>query len=282
MAHGDLWLNSPHGKKWFVKGLFDRMKRIHWAVFYFLGYPVLMSGQTIPLKTDTVNFALSQSKGLKISTLAGVGLPVLMITYGIVSLENHAAMDLDYSTQRELYKHNSLLNSPLDNYFQFAPAVAAFGLKAAGVKSRNSWGDMLVLYAVGNMLETAVVYTTKKITPRERPNGVGQNSFPSGHTATAFVAAEFLRQEYRGHSVWFGIGGYAMGALIGASRVYNDKHWVSDVVTGAGIGILSTKVVYWTYPLLKKTFFGRQGKYQSFVLPSVSTSHVGFAMTATF
>ena len=96
------------------------------------------------------------------------------------------------------------------------------------------------------------VTPTKKLTHRTRPDSSTDNSFPSGHTATAFVAAEFLHQEYGEKSVWISVGGYTMATLIGVSRVFNNRHWVSDVVAGGGIGILSTKAVYWLYPHLRK------------------------------
>ena len=98
----------------------------------------------------------------------------------------------------------------------------------------------------------------KFTTRRTRPNASGWKSFPSGHTATAFVGAEFLFQEYKEKSIWIGIGGYTVAMLIGISRVYNNKHWVSDVITGAGIGILSTKIVYKTYPYLQKKNYKKE------------------------
>jgi membrane-associated phospholipid phosphatase len=97
----------------------------------------------------------------------------------------------------------------------------------------------------------------KSITNRERPDGSNHLSFPSGHTATAFVAAEFLHQEYGCKSVWIDIAGYGTAAFVGVARVYKNRHWLSDVVAGAGVGILTTKGVYWVYPRLKMKWFGK-------------------------
>ena len=59
-----------------------------------------------------------------------------------------------------------------------------------------------------------------------------------------------------------------MASLIGAARVYRNKHWVSDVVAGAGIGILSTKFIYWAYPHLQKTFGKKDKKLQTVIFPA--------------
>ncbi|MDR1595298.1 MAG: phosphatase PAP2 family protein, partial [Prevotellaceae bacterium] len=117
---------------------------------------------------------------------------------------------------------------------------------------------------------------------RERPDGSDRFSFPSGHTATAFVAAEFLHQEYGDKSVWISIGGYGMASLIGVARVYNNKHWVSDIVAGAGIGILSTKIVYWTYPCLQKTFGKKNKKVQTLVLPGYDNGNLNLTFSCRF
>ena len=98
----------------------------------------------------------------------------------------------------------------------------------------------------------------KKTGNVERPDGSSTNSFPSGHTATAFMGAEFLYQEYKDVSIWYGVGGYAIATTTGALRIYNNKHWLTDVAAGAGIGILCTKAAYWLNPLLNEKKFNRK------------------------
>jgi membrane-associated phospholipid phosphatase len=94
----------------------------------------------------------------------------------------------------------------------------------------------------------------------ERPDGSSNNSFPSGHTANAFMGAEFLYQEYKDVSPWYGIAGYVVATGTGLFRMYNNRHWFSDVVAGAGFGILSTKVAYWIYPWMKEKIFKEKTK----------------------
>jgi len=96
------------------------------------------------------------------------------------------------------------------------------------------------------------VETLKKSTHELRPDGSDYFSFPSGHTATAFMGAEMLYQEYKDVSIWYGISGYIIASGTGAFRVYNDRHWLTDIAAGAGIGILSTKAAYWLFPTINK------------------------------
>jgi membrane-associated phospholipid phosphatase len=94
---------------------------------------------------------------------------------------------------------------------------------------------------------TVIVRVLKNSTDVTRPGGTNHQSFPSGHTAQAFVAATFLHKEFGDKSVWYSIGAYTMASTVGALRIMNNKHWISDVLAGAGIGILSTNMAYATH-----------------------------------
>ena len=141
-------------------------------------------------------------------------------------------------------------NSHLDDYMQYAPAAVMLGMKAAGVQSRSSWGRMLVSDAFSALLMGGVVNTLKQTTNVERPDGSNKHSFPSGHTATAFMTATMFTKEYGHKSPWVGVGAYSVATATGLMRMANNKHWLSDVLTGAGIGILSTEVGYYFADLI--------------------------------
>ncbi len=140
----------------------------------------------------------------------------------------------------------------LDNYMQYTPGIVMLGLKAAGVKGRSSWGRMLVSDALAGLIMGGVVNTLKRTTNVTRPDGSDNHSFPSGHTATAFMTATMLTKEYGHISPWIGIGAYATATATGVFRVANNKHWLSDVLTGAGVGLLSTEMGYWLGDLIFK------------------------------
>jgi len=142
-------------------------------------------------------------------------------------------------------------NFPADDYVQYAPAALMLGLKACGYEGRSGWGQMLVADAFSVALTTAVVRTVKSTVNRTRPNK-SSKSFPSGHTATAFMTATMLYKEYGWRSPWWSIGGYTLAAFTGVSRILNNWHWMSDVAAGAAIGIGSVHLGYYLSDLIFK------------------------------
>lgn len=140
-----------------------------------------------------------------------------------------------------------------DDYLQYAPAGVMLGLKAFGCEGRSSWGRMLVSDAFSAATMAIAVNGLKYSIGRIRPDGSKRNSFPSGHTATAFMTATMLHMEYGWKSPWYSIGGFSAAAITGVSRLLNNRHWMSDVVAGAAIGIGSVHLGYFiTDKIFKK------------------------------
>lgn len=88
--------------------------------------------------------------------------------------------------------------------------------------------------AKGLLLDGAIVYALKVGIDRTRPNGHGL-SFPSGHTSSAFTIAPILTNRF-GWKV--GVPAYGIAALTALGRVEDRKHFPSDVVAGATIGVI--------------------------------------------
>jgi membrane-associated phospholipid phosphatase len=152
-----------------------------------------------------------------------------------------------YSVNERITKAYPGFSTKLDNYSQILPGIAVFTLKLAGVRSRSDLLNQGIIALKSQLLQFAVVTSLKQITHVQRPNFENFHSMPSGHTAEAFQLATMLDMEYRDVSPWISVGGYATAAATGALRMLNNKHWDSDVMVGAGIGILSTKIVYLTH-----------------------------------
>jgi PAP2 superfamily len=204
---------------------------------------------------DTTVLKIEKNPHKKSGVIKSLIIPASLITYGIIAQGNNGLRQLDISTRNTLNTNHPEYKTKIDNYLQFVPAISVYALNAFGVKGKNNLLDRTMIYALSTIISTGMVTPLKHIMNVTRPDGSSDNSFPSGHTATAFANAEFLRMEYKDVSAWYGIAGYVVAATTGTLRVYNNRHWVSDVVTGAGFGILSTKLAYWVYPTIKRKLF---------------------------
>ena len=218
--------NQLSGKEYSLDA--DLFRQYHGPDFHFL--------------KNTTNPAAKPYKFLQDQTW--VGIPVFFA--GLIAKSEKTAFRQDYRNTNEkirLVKYN--FHSEIDNYTQFSGIALTAGLKLAGVEGRSSWprlfASSLASYAVMAGFVNGIKYTASEM----RPDGSTRNSWPSGHTATAFVGATILHKEYGlTRSPWYSIAGYTVATATGVMRVLNNRHWISDVLSGAGIGILSTELAY--------------------------------------
>lgn len=135
----------------------------------------------------------------------------------------------------------------LDNYLQYAPAAAVYGLHLAGIKGKTDLANSTAIMLKSGLFVAAITFPMKKIVAEPRPDTGERNSFPSGHTATAFAAATFMSKEYGHISKWYSVGAYTVATGVGVMRIMNNRHWVADVLAGAAVGIFSTNLAYLTH-----------------------------------
>ena len=133
----------------------------------------------------------------------------------------------------------------IDDYTQYFGPAMVVGLKLGGYEGRSDWPRLLASAGMSYVLMAALVNGIKYTAKEMRPDGSTANSWPSGHTATAFVGASLLHKEYGlTRSPWWSVAGYGVATATGVMRVLNNRHWISDVMSGAGIGIMSTELGY--------------------------------------
>lgn len=139
-----------------------------------------------------------------------------------------------------------------DDFLPYIPVVFMLGLKIAGVRSRSNWKQMLTATIISYAFMGIVVLSIKSLAGVLRPDGSDLLSFPSGHTATAFTAACLLYKEYGDRSAWTGVAAFLPAIVTGLSRQLNNRHWLSDVIGGAVIGIVSVEIGYFLSGLIYK------------------------------
>jgi hypothetical protein len=208
-------------------------------------------------------------------------IPSVLIGYGVVGLTNPTLKDVNTSTKNEFREHDDK-KVDIDDFSQYSPFLSVYALNAMGIKGKSNFKDRTIVLATAYLIMGGSVSILKKATNVTRPDGSNKRSFPSGHTATAFMGAEFLYQEYKDVSVWYGITGYVVAASTGFFRMHNEKHWLTDVAAGAGIGILSTKIAYRIHPIIKRVIFKDRNNINGIVMPFYNGRAYGLALSMTF
>jgi membrane-associated phospholipid phosphatase len=129
-----------------------------------------------------------------------------------------------------------------DDYLQYTPAFTVLSLKLTSIKGTYSTKRTIASYVFSALIMAGITNALKHTTKINRPDGTARNSFPSGHTANAFMNATFLHQQYGDRSLAYSVGGYSSAILTAIGRQLNNRHWVPDILAGAAIGILSAEL----------------------------------------
>lgn len=204
--------------------------------------------------------------------------PGALFAVGATSLFAPTMKDLDISINHafnDLRGQNHSIS--LDEYLRFAPIVTNYALHFSGVHSGFDTKDQLLLTATSFISMYALTQGLKHAIHKTRPDGSDSHSFPSGHVATAFLGAEQLRTNY---GAWWGLAGYSMATGTAFLRLYNNRHWLGDVIGAAGIGILSARIGYWLLPWEKKLLgLDRHTSGTSFIaLPTYDNFHQSYGI----
>lgn len=169
--------------------------------------------------------------------------PAVLIGYGASTINGHGFYS-SYDARHDVRALFGSYRNRVDDYLQFAPYALLGGVVALGVESRDDRVNLLLVIAKSEAIMLSSVYAVKAATGILRPDGSDRLAFPSGHVAQAFLAASIVHTELRDKSPWYGVGAYTIASSVAAFRMINNKHWQSDVVAGAGFGILSAHLAY--------------------------------------
>ena len=230
--------------------------KIHIAAIHLLLAPALFLNPLKGLAQEKDSANKSVEKTLHIRPLPenknylsarSLIVPVSFISYVFTSLKSGELQKLNKGICEEVTEDASGFKTKVDDYLKYAPAASVYLLNAVGIKGKHKILDRTVVLAVSTILSEQLVTALKHGTHQLRPDGSTYNSFPSGHTTTAFIGAEMMNQEFGWRSPWYSVAGYSLATGTAVLRIMNNRHWLSDVITGAGIGMLSTKFSYWLY-----------------------------------
>lgn len=205
-----------------------------------------------PLQGDSIlvhrNYAFSH-----LAPVWQITIPVALTTLGVWGLTDRGWFYRQrLALRKQFIKWHTSGPIHADDYIQYSnfTGYLFFG-EIPGVRHRHSFRDRLVLGATTYAIMGILVNATKYSVGSLRPDGSARNSFPSGHTATAVMGAELLRIEYGNLA---GFGGYAVAATVGVLRMYNNRHWINDVLGGAAFGFASARLGLLLLPWEKRLF----------------------------
>lgn len=230
----------------------------------------------------------------------GLLLPVTLVAAGTAGLFE-PVKSWKYNLQDAVHSLGGQDRYPFEDYVQYVPAAAALSLGWLGVEARHGTFDRLMLSGTSYVVTASLTWALLKrnvvsirpgihhtyvaagnadaISPATHPKYF--NSFPSGHSATAFMGAELVRLEYGREHPWLAVGAYAVAAGVGIMRIYHDYHWATDVLAGAGMGILGARIGWWLLPYEQRlcdTLFKRQIA----IRPQTNGYQNELALTLTF
>lgn len=190
-----------------------------------------------------------------------------LVTYGLICFDNNG---LPGSKQVQTWRNDNFagFKDGTDDFLVFGPGLLMLGLDACKVKSSSNFPNQVAITAKAVILSLGVTNILKYSTQVTRPDGSADNSFPSGHSTFAFTLAEILHQEFKNKPLVY-ISGYTMATVAAGMRILNNRHWYSDVLVGAGIGIAATKLVYSTHQYKWKM---NKGGF----LPVIGANQMGF------
>ena len=192
--------------------------------------PLLHSEEAVSLKDLHPQYVLSKfTDQTSLAWLAAGAVSVMAVQNSDISIRNQWK---DHQQMSESTAHaGDLLGSGIGG-------LVILGGQYLYDGKRENWKS----HARALIYESSLVFVMKYAFGKQRPGGKSNyESFPSGHTATAFATATALSYSYGWKAA---VIAYPLAAFVAASRLSDDMHWGSDVVGGAFLGTLVARAAY--------------------------------------
>lgn len=193
--------------------------------------------------------------------------PALLITSGALMINSALNDDLQSNANRFFGQD---FQTRADDFLPFVPVAQIYLGKTFGFKPKNNFKQQTINIVFANVIGAAVFTTLKYTVSEKRPDQSDDLSFPSGHTSIAFTNAALLYYEYKDSNLWYASSGFLFATATGILRIANNRHYTSDVLAGAGIGLASGLIVSYWNPFRSLTF-GKKNKSTAFVYPQIGS-----------
>jgi hypothetical protein len=165
-----------------------------------------------------------------------------------------------------------------ENITAVAPVFICYGASWLGADCKNDFYNRTLILIRSEILAIGTTYILKYATQVNRPNNENKLSFPSNHTAQAFLGAAFLDRELRDQSVWYSISAYSLATATGLMRIGRNKHWLPDVLMGAALGISAVNISYAVHKQRNTPKFVQKYINTFSIMPLVDSKSASVAM----
>lgn len=139
-------------------------------------------------------------------------------------------------------------HTQVENYLQYVPVGILYGADILNIPHENTAFNQTKYLFISELVTAILTHTLKALVHETRPGG-GEHSFPSGHTSQSFSSASVVFNEFARSNKTVAWSGYLFSTSTALLRITNNRHWVPDVLVGAGMAILVTDLVYYFHPL---------------------------------
>lgn len=130
------------------------------------------------------------------------------------------------------------LSKPID-YLQYTSN--AIYLTQSVFQVQSDFKNDIFILGLSSVMMASTVKSLKELTQVQRPNGLDNKSFPSGHAAISFMGAELLRLKNPKKTVLW-IGSYGIASYVSVQRIVDKHHRPLEVISGALIGFISARL----------------------------------------
>jgi membrane-associated phospholipid phosphatase len=232
------------------KGLFRLLFMI---IFINAGFDNLFAQNLHPETAGAHGDSLAQIHEPKLYTLktAAFILPGSLFLYGIAAPLIKGIHNIDENIYAHIQTSHPSFHTNAAEYLTWVPSASVFVLNAANIKTTHNFKEHLIIEAGSIIITGGIGYALRIATHNVSDYNTHNTQFPSGHTANAFRGAEILHQELKNDHVLLSYSGYLVAASVGVLRLYTRDHLLTQVLAGAGVGILSTKLSYWIFEKIK-------------------------------
>lgn len=166
-----------------------------------------------------------------------------------------------------------------DDWIHYVPVLTMYAADLFKVPSKNTVWNQTKFLIMSEAITSGIVLSLKYGLGIQRPNNGAYTAYPSGHTSQAFVQSQVLFNEFRDTAPLLASSGYLFSISTGALRILNNRHWVPDVLLGAGIGMLVTNTIYYFEPLKNwnpfKNFKKRSNTLKMSFIPTINDNYLG-------